>query len=220
DAAATLVLTRSGAADRLPAGVDALRLDTLGEEFAKQSPDHPPRQAAAGDPFIVLFTSGSTGEPKGVELRHDSIVRLVADRANRLVHADDTVAQIATLTFDAATFEIFAALLNGAKLVIVPRPAVLDSAAFAEQIRHRGITATLITTALFHQHIRTDPELFRPLRLVLFGGEAVDPALVRRLRRSGFAGRLLNLYGPTEATVYVTSHEVGNLADDEAVPIG
>ncbi|MCP4662056.1 MAG: non-ribosomal peptide synthetase, partial [bacterium] len=124
-------------------------------------------------------------------------------------------------SFDAATFEIWGALLNGATLVGIERFAVLSPRAFGEEIRDRAITALFITTALFDQLAREVPSAFASLRHVLFGGEAVDPRWVREVLASAPPERLLHVYGPTECTTFATWQRVTAVAPAAVtVPIG
>jgi non-ribosomal peptide synthetase component F len=90
------------------------------KEMARQSPENPPCRATAEQLAYVLYTSGSTGRPKGVCIPHRGVVRLVKNTNYIAVSPDDVFLQLAPLTFDASTFEIWACLLNGARLVIFP----------------------------------------------------------------------------------------------------
>jgi non-ribosomal peptide synthetase component F len=123
---------------------------------------------------------GSTGKPKGVCVPHRAIIRLVVDTDYVEILPDDGVAQASNASFDAATFEIWGALVNGAVLVGVPKSVLLAPPALAEQIRLDRITILFVTTALFNQLSLGAPGIFAPLRTLCFGGEAVDPA-ARRL---------------------------------------
>ena len=176
---------------------------------------------SAGAPAYVLFTSGSTGRPKGVVVPHRAIVRLVRGADYVQLQPDDCVAQVATLSFDAATFEIWGALLNRARLVMVPRDVSLDADALAAFLRSRGITTMFLTSALFHEVALADPAAFRPLRQLLFGGEVCDPRRVRAVLEGGAPRRLLHVYGPTESTTFSTWYQVRNVdGDTHAIPIG
>src|SRR5690606_8290202 len=122
---------------------------------------------------------------------------------------------------DAATFEIWGALLNGACVVGVPRPVSLDPQAFAAFLREHGVTVLFLTTALFNQMAREAPGVFGCLRYMLFGGEAVDAGAVRAVLRDGPPGHLLHVYGPTEVTTFSTWHRVRALGETTTtVPIG
>ncbi|HEV2762305.1 MAG TPA: amino acid adenylation domain-containing protein, partial [Pyrinomonadaceae bacterium] len=169
----------------------------------------------------VIYTSGSTGRPKGVAVPHRGVARLVLQTDYAQLCASDRVAQASNSSFDAATFEVWGALLNGARLVLVEREVALAPERFAAELRERGVTALFLTTALFNQVARSAPDAFAPLRHVLFGGEAVDPRWVREVLRAGGPGRLLHVYGPTENTTFSTWHEVREVAEGAAtVPIG
>ncbi|MBV9774839.1 MAG: amino acid adenylation domain-containing protein, partial [Gemmatimonadetes bacterium] len=169
----------------------------------------------------VIYTSGSTGTPKGVEVEHRGIVRLVRGTDYVRLAADDRVAQASNAAFDAATFEVWGALLNGAALVGIPRDAALAPEELVGAVGARGITTLFLTTALFNQVAREHPGAFGTLRTVLFGGEAVDPAAVRRVLAAGGPERLLHVYGPTENTTFSTWHRVREVPDGaRTVPIG
>ena len=136
---------------------------------------------------------------------------------------DDGIAQASNSSFDAATFEIWGALLNGARLVFVSTDTLLSPAALARAIDAQRITTMFVTTALFNEHAASAPAAFAGLRTLLFGGEAVDPQAVRRIVESTPPQRLLHVYGPTETTTFATWHEValrGGYAERRTVPIG
>jgi len=177
-----------------------------------------------GDPLqtaLVLFTSGTTGRPKGVALSHRGVMNLATDRTHFALQPDDCMMQIANLSFDAFTFELWLALAAGASLRFIPKETLLDANAFAAALQRHGVTAGLITTALFNQYAISKPDLLRSLRTVLFGGEKAEPHAVRAFIAGGPPQNLINAYGPTEATTYVTLHRANALPADAArVPIG
>ncbi|NUQ74150.1 MAG: amino acid adenylation domain-containing protein [Polyangiaceae bacterium] len=169
----------------------------------------------------VMFTSGSTGRPKGVAVTHRGVVRLVV-RTNYIdVVPSDRVLHASNLSFDASTFEIWSALLNGARLVIMKHDTLLSPREFSERVRADGVSVMLLPTALFHQMASAVPEVFGGLRYVLFGGDACDPKRVREVLEKAPPQRLINAYGPTENAVIATCHVVQEVAPDAtSVPIG
>ena len=126
-----------------------------------------------------------------------------------------------SLTFDMSLFEIWVALGNGATLVGLPREALLDADVMAHQVRARRLDAVVLPTAVLHATVARRPEAFAGLDLVVFGGEAADPVALRTVLEAGRPRRLVNGYGPSEASVFVTTHDVGQVERGAgAVPIG
>ncbi|HEX8276842.1 MAG TPA: amino acid adenylation domain-containing protein [Longimicrobiaceae bacterium] len=168
----------------------------------------------------VVYTSGSTGAPKGVMVPHRAVARLVgADLAP--LGPGDAVAHLSNPAFDAAVWEVWAALLGGARLVVLDRDVVLAPGRLGREVAERGVTALFLTTSLFNLVAREAPSALAPLRHAVFGGEAADPHAVRAVLRAGAPERLVNGYGPTEAAVFATFHRVEGLADEApSVPIG
>jgi amino acid adenylation domain-containing protein len=170
-------------------------------------------------PAYVLYTSGSTGTPKGVVVPHRAILRLVCAADYLTVEPNDVFAFHSNLSFDASTLELWAPLLNGASLVITDTETVLSARALAEHLQQFGITALWLTTSLFNQLVREAPAMFASLRWVIFGGEAADPASVRRVLEHGRPQHLVNGYGPTETTTFAVCHHI-NEVDGDRIPIG
>jgi len=172
----------------------------------------------------VIYTSGSTGRPKGVAVPHRAIVRLVRETPFVPLGPADRVAHASNISFDAATFEIWGALLNGGAVVVIPKTLALAPAQLARRLRDERVTTLFLTTALFNQVAEEEPTAFLALRHLLFGGEAVDPGAVARVLAAGPPERLLHVYGPTESTTYAAWHRVSAPAPDVlaagTVPIG
>ena len=175
--------------------------------------------ARADGPAYVLFTSGSTGVPKGVIIPHRGITRLVVNNDYAPFEPDDVVAFASNVCFDAATFELWGAVLNGATLVITPRDVLLSPTALAAHLAAHRVTVLFLTTSLFNRLAHEAPAMFRSLRILVFGGEAADAESVRLVLGNGKPRRLVNGYGPTEATTFAICHTIENV-ESSSVPIG
>ncbi|HET6230939.1 MAG TPA: non-ribosomal peptide synthase/polyketide synthase, partial [Longimicrobiaceae bacterium] len=191
------------------------------ERIAAQSPASPEISVFPESLAYVVYTSGSTGKPKGIGIPHSAVVRLVRNSNYVQLGADERVAQVSNASFDAATFEIWGALLNGASLIGIDRDVTLSPERFVTALREMDINTMFLTTALFNQVAREIPDGFSSLDNVLFGGEAVDPSAVRAVIDAGGPTRLLHVYGPTESTTFATWHLVDAVDENAAtVPIG
>ena len=202
-------------------GAEAICLDQDWEKIGRESEENPVNRPEATDLAYVMYTSGSTGSPKGVGVPHRAIIRLVCNTDYVHLRPGDRIAQASTVSFDAATFEIWGALLNGGVLVGVPADVMLSPGELAARIRQQQIDVLFLTTALFNELAALDATTFRMARDLLFGGENVDPLWVREVLRNGPPRRLLHVYGPTESTTFTTWHEVQEVAEGaRTVPIG
>src|SRR5579859_540600 len=173
------------------------------------------------DLAYIMYTSGSTGRPKGVMVPHRAITRLVRDTAYAYFGEDEVFLQQAPLAFDASTFEIWGALLNGATLALPSGGrASLDD--IAQAIGRFNVTTLWLTAGLFHLMVEHRLDALRPLRQLLAGGDVLSVPHVRRLREALPSCRLINGYGPTENTTFSCCYTVSD--DPEAfadkVPIG
>jgi natural product biosynthesis luciferase-like monooxygenase protein/amino acid adenylation domain-containing protein/non-ribosomal peptide synthase protein (TIGR01720 family) len=182
-------------------------------DVREAAPRHPTRAPSGGDAAYLLYTSGSTGTPKGAVITHRGVVRLIVNASYLRLGRDDRMAQLSSPAFDASTWEIWGALLSGGCLVGMPREDAMRPDRLASWLARHQITAMLAVTALFHATVRARPDAFASVRLVLFGGEAADPGVVRQaLHRP--PQRLVHAYGPTETTVLASCHDVTAVADD------
>ncbi|UVM14765.1 amino acid adenylation domain-containing protein [Pseudomonas sp. B21-023] len=155
----------------------------------------------------VMYTSGSSGQPKGVMVEQAGILRLVVEADYVRIGPGDVLGQLATLSFDAATFELWGALLNGATLALAPVGCALDSPALARYLREQAVSVLFITTRLFDRHVAAGhAAMFRGLRYLMIGGEVMDPVTVDQLLAcaEGCPQQVYNVYGPTENTTFST----------------
>jgi amino acid adenylation domain-containing protein len=224
DAGATVLLTQRSLLSDLPAeGRVVISVDDERPGTAEGAAEGAAPLPCPGptDPAYVIYTSGSTGQPKGVCVPHRAIVRLVRDTDYVALGPDDRLGQVSVISFDAATFEIWGALLNGGSVVGVPKEVALDADRMAEHLRREGISAMFATAALFNQLVSRRPDVFATLRYVLVGGEAVDPRWMRTALEHGAPRHLLNGYGPTESTTFAVCGEVREVpAGARNVPLG
>ncbi|VCA13196.1 non-ribosomal peptide synthase [Burkholderia pseudomallei] len=178
-------------------------------------------QCGGDTPAYVMYTSGSSGQPKGVLVTHRGIARLAVNSGYATFDASDRFAFASNPAFDASTFEVWTALLNGASIGIVKRDDLLDLGALAGKLSSIGVTCLFLTTALFNRCVSFDPAMFARLRCVISGGERADPAVYRKVMEAGPPRHLLNAYGPTETTTFaaVWEAEPRTLAA-QAAPIG
>lgn len=215
-----LVTQQSRLAALPPFDGHVLCIDRDAAELATRPTDAPACDATPAHLAYVIYTSGSTGRPRGVMVTHDSVVGLACKQNFVTISTDDTIGHVSNVAFDAATFEVWGALLNGARLAILARDDVLSAPAFVRSIERDGITCMFLTTSLFNAIAAEDPHAFRSLRSLLFGGEAHDPSRVGEVMRATPPGRLVNAYGPTETTTFATFHEVRPNEAGCEIPIG
>ncbi|WP_122558056.1 non-ribosomal peptide synthetase, partial [Pseudomonas viridiflava] len=217
DCQAVCVLTRSTAT--INAATRRIDLDSLD---LKGLPSHDPELAQGSDTAAyVMYTSGSTGAPKGVRVPHRGIARLVLNNGYADFNEHDRIAFASNPAFDASTMEVWGALLNGGQLCVVDHETLVDPVRFSALLIDARISVLFITTALFNQYVQQIPQALRGLRLLLSGGERADPASYRALLSQAQGLRLFNVYGPTETTTFATTCEVRAVSEgDESVPIG
>jgi len=187
----------------------------------REGGDHASAPAGPDDVANIMFTSGSTGRPKAVLVPHRGILRLAVGQDFWPVRPGERIAQGSNCAFDAATLEVWTALLNGCCLVGLEREDLLSPDRLGQRILARDIDHLFITTALFHRLAEDAPGMFAPLRTLITGGSRLDPERVRRVLHGSPPQRLINAYGPTEVTVLATVWSIDALDERVAsVPIG
>jgi amino acid adenylation domain-containing protein len=172
------------------------------------------------DPAYIMYTSGSTGRPKGVVVPHRAVLRLVIDNDYVDLGPGEVVLQFAPLAFDASTFEIWGALLNGGTLAVVsdPYPSLED---IGRAISRHRVTTMWLTAGVFHLMVDNHLEGLKPLRQLLAGGDVLSPLHVVKALRALPDCRLINGYGPTENTTFSCCYTIPRDFDGStSIPIG
>jgi amino acid adenylation domain-containing protein len=178
-------------------------------------------ELGGGSLAYLVYTSGSTGRPKGTLITHRGVVRLARGSTYLQLRPGDRSGQSSTASFDASTWEIWAPLLNGATLVVIDRDDLVSTRRLERVVRERRLDSIFLTPAVFNQVAHEAPETLAPLRDVLTGGEAADPAAFARVLEACPGTRVLNFYGPSEITTYATWHEAERTPGTPAsIPIG
>ncbi|WP_122857293.1 non-ribosomal peptide synthetase, partial [Pseudomonas viridiflava] len=217
DCQAVCVLTRSTA----PINAATRRIDLDSLDLNGQPGHDPELEQGSDTAAYVMYTSGSTGAPKGVRVPHRGIARLVLNNGYADFNEHDRIAFASNPAFDASTMEVWGALLNGGQLCVVDHETLVDPVRFSALLIDARISVLFITTALFNQYVQQIQQALQGLRLLLSGGERADPASYRALLSQAQGLRLFNVYGPTETTTFATTCEVRAVSEgDESVPIG
>ncbi|WP_344681211.1 amino acid adenylation domain-containing protein [Saccharopolyspora taberi] len=167
----------------------------------------------------IMYTSGSTGRPKGVSVPHRAVVRLALSTEHVRITPEDTTLYLAPASFDAATFEIWAGLLNGARVAVADSDP-LDLDELPRILREHGVTTLWLTAQLFHQVVEHDLDALSGIRNLLAGGDVLAPAHVRAVRERFPECRMINGYGPTENTTFTCCEVVSDVDGETPVPIG
>ncbi len=217
-AGARLVLVTAGTAATMAGlpGVDVIRVDAELGLATEPPPDvsHPLSLA------YISFTSGSTGVPKGVAVPQRAVIRLVSNPTFVSLGPGQRLLHLSPVAFDAATLEIWGALLTGATVVVAP-PGPLGLADIGSLLRTAGVTVAWLTAGLFQQLAETDIFAIAEVPTLLAGGDVLNPDTVRAVLAARRGLPLVNGYGPTENTTFTACYvmtdpdQVGS-----TVPIG
>ncbi len=226
DAQSPLVITEQALVEQLlflnEYDYGVISLDGGWEEIAKKSAENPVSVSGPRSLAYVIYTSGSTGKPKGVMVEHYSVINLVQNQNYVRISPSDCLGQAASISFDAATYEIWGALLNGARIAIIDRDEFLLSERLAAAQRKYGVTNMFFTTAVFNLLAEGEAEALLGLRVAIFGGEDANTAKVHDiLSRKSDRLTLIHAYGPTECTTYSTCCTLSSeYRDAQEMPIG
>jgi amino acid adenylation domain-containing protein len=219
DSGAPIVITTSKL--ELPSTFDLLRIDLDTESLIEDSTFDFDSQSTGDSTAYIMYTSGSTGQPKGVKIAHRGISRLVINNGYLPFSANDRVAFAANPAFDASTMEVWGPLLNGGSLVVIDKAAFLQPQQFAQVLQEQQITVLFITSALFNQYANTIPEALAQVKYLLTGGERGDVSSFAKVLQAGGNNHLIHCYGPTETTTFAITHRVTDIPEGaKSIPLG
>ncbi len=214
DTAAPTIVTSQYALAKLPASTDLnyIQLDSDWETISGYPASNPDITVQPNHLAYIIYTSGSTGKPKGVMIEHCNVVRLFeTEQPLYDFNEKDVWTMFHSFCFDFSVWEMYGALFYGGRLVMVSSAVTKDAALFSSLILSEGVTVLNQTPAAFYvlQDALVDKAKQVPVRFVIFGGEALNPAKLKPWKEAYPESRLINMYGITETTVHVTFQEIG-----------
>lgn len=214
------ILSSAGAHHLLPTNwAIVIDIDEHKSAIARVNEIHPFQKQDPSQLLYVMFTSGSTGIPNPVGIEQRSVIRLTQNTNYIEITPSDTILQLASLAFDASTFEIWGALLNGARLVLFDSDH-FDLEKVVEYVETERVTIIFVTTAIFHRFVEQDIHRLTGLRVLLTGGEIIGDDQARKAIAALPRTTVMACYGPTEATTFSTSIALSLEHINLTVPIG
>ncbi|MEI6126906.1 MAG: amino acid adenylation domain-containing protein, partial [Pseudomonadota bacterium] len=218
DSGASVLITQKSLQDELliPSGTKVVCLDTDWHEISLESSENISEQTDTNNLAYVLYTSGSTGVPKGVEITHRALVNFLCSMQKEPgIAADDVLLAVTTLSFDIAGLELFLPLISGAKVVIVPWKVVADGQQLTALLEKSSATIMQATPITWRMLLEAGWQGSKSLK-ILCGGEAFPADLAGPLLNR--SAEVWNMYGPTETTIWSTLHSI--CSKDDPILIG
>lgn len=223
DSQTTVLLTQSHLIQRLPKhSAQVICLDAGWGSDAPLMSVPPVVEVNSDNLAYINYTSGSTGIPKAVTIPHRAVLRLVSGATYTPLDAHQTWLQLAPISFDAATLEIWGALLHGGRCVLFPDNGLPDPQDLGKIIRQYQVTTLWLTAALFNAIVMAAPDALETVREILTGGEALSVFHIRRTQERLPTTQLINGYGPTESTTFTCCYRIPRDLDAglTSIPIG
>ncbi len=212
DSNAKLLLTNKQHVSDLDVSLNILLLDLANSVIYSGNSENPTAINEPSDLIYIIYTSGSTGIPKGVMLMHKNIVRLIKnDHFLFNFNETDVWTMFHSVAFDFSVWEMYACLLYGGKLILVPESVAKDPNQFLDLLRDEKVTVLNQTPTYFYnlldmEMLKGDSNLM--VRYIIYGGEALKPNLIKSWKSKYPNTKLINMYGITETTVHVTFKEL------------
>ncbi|MEC0166478.1 amino acid adenylation domain-containing protein, partial [Bacillus cereus] len=219
DSHTMILLTQEKFIKKIEYDLEIINLDEL--DSSDLSTDNLKHVNRSDDTAYIIYTSGSTGIPKGVIISHYSAIRVVRNTNYIEIKNNDTILQLSNYSFDGSIFDIYGALLNGAKLVVIEKDTVTDINKLGNIIKQENINVMFITTALFNALVDMKIDCLINIRKILFGGERISVSHARKALEFLGKDKLIHVYGPTESTVFATYYFINEIDENvDTLPIG
>ncbi|MEH7732671.1 amino acid adenylation domain-containing protein [Bacillus pumilus] len=221
DAELSFLLTTSHVSPSLTSlPIPTICLDKEKDLILTQSTSNPSIDVKPSDAAYIMYTSGTTGKPKGVVISHRCIMHLTHNPSFLPVDSSDTLALLSTISFDSSTFEIWSALLNGATLAIPPY-GKLTPELVSQTIKDYDVSILFLTTGLFNLMMESHLNDVKSVKCIVSGGDVMSPQIVHQALKELPNTTIINGYGPTENTIFTTTFQLPNTWDElVSIPIG
>lgn len=216
-----VIVTQSEFAQSLLSGCRSICMDTEWDLVDIENDDNLNLTMTSNQIIYMIYTSGSTGTPKAVRTMHYNVAALLCNTNHMHPDESDRFLKINNFAFDISTWEIWTPLIYGGTMVIIPDNLKLRPLEFAEFVKVNEVTMAYLPTALYHAISVEIPSAFEKMKLLIVGGEALDPSRARAVLSNNPPKSFVNALGPTEVTCSSAWYEVNNLSEDAlTVPIG
>ncbi|RAJ29156.1 non-ribosomal peptide synthetase [Pedobacter cryoconitis] len=214
------IVVSSEANKSLLTSVRVISLDGERELIAQEPASAVPTALRPAHLCYVMYTSGSTGQPKGVLVTHSNVTSLISGADYIKLSSRDVLLSAGSASFDATTFEYWSMLLNGGRLVFCPASSLLDNSLFKEVLQDNKITVMWFTAGWFNLLVDVDIDLFEGLSAIMVGGEKLSAAHIRRFREFYPDKTIINGYGPTENTTFSICYTIQEVSSSGNIPLG
>ncbi|MBC3787161.1 non-ribosomal peptide synthetase/type I polyketide synthase [Spirosoma utsteinense] len=221
DTALKVVLFNELTADQASVweNIPTVNLSSVGPELAACADSTVSVAGQPGDVAYIMYTSGSTGQPKGVLVTHRNVVRLVKNTNYISIQSDERLLLTGAISFDATTFEIWGMLLNGGCVYVSSHNELMDTRVLKRNLLQNRISTVWFTASWFNQLVDLDLELFGGLKNLLIGGDKLSPRHVNMVKTAYPELRIINGYGPTENTTFSICHPIDEYYTAD-IPLG